>query len=157
MSRHPKLWMSLGLCFLFGQAHAAWDVNMPVGVTDVSRSVFNLHMAIFWICVVIGALVFGVMIYSMIAHRRSKRPQSSNFHANTTVEAAWTVIPLVIPVVIAVPATQTLIHTSGPSESDVDIQVTGYQWKWHYKYLGEDVEFFSNLTTPPEQINNLSP
>ena len=157
MSRHPKLWMSLGLCLLFGQAHAAWDVNMPAGVTDVSRSVFDLHMAIFWICVIIGALVFGVMIYSMIAHRRSRRPQSSNFHENTKVEVAWTVIPLVILVVMAVPATQTLIHIYDSSESDVDIQITGYQWKWHYKYLGEDVEFFSNLTTPREQINNLAP
>ena len=157
MSRHPKFWMSLGLWLMFGQAHAAWEVNMKPGATDVSRSVFDLHMAIFWICVVIGALVFGVMIYSMIAHRRSKRLHSSNFHENTKVEVAWTVIPLVILVVMAVPATQTLIHIYDSSESDVDIQVTGYQWKWHYKYLGEDVEFFSNLTTPRDQINNLSP
>ena len=157
MSRHPIFWMSLGLWLLFGQAHAAWDVNMPAGVTDVSRSVFDLHMAIFWICVVIGALVFGVMIYSMIAHRRSKHPHSANFHENTKVEVAWTVIPLLILVGMAVPATRTLIHIYDSTESDVDIQVTGYQWKWHYKYLGEDVEFFSNLTTPRDQINNLAP
>ncbi|WP_312511961.1 cytochrome c oxidase subunit II [Stutzerimonas nitrititolerans] len=157
MSRHPKFWMSLGLWLLFGQAHAAWDVNMRAGVTDVSRSVFDLHMAIFWICVVIGALVFGVMIYSMIAHRRSKRLHSANFHENTKVEVLWTVIPLLILVGMAVPATRTLIHIYDSTESDVDIQITGYQWKWHYKYLGEDVEFFSNLTTPRDQINNLVP
>ena len=157
MSRHPKFWMSLGLWLLFGQAHAAWDVNMRAGVTDVSRSVFDLHMAIFWICVVIGALVFGVMIYSMIAHRRSKRLHSANFHENTKVEVLWTVIPLLILVGMAVPATRTLIHIYDSTESDVDIQITGYQWKWHYKYLGEDVEFFSNLTTPRDQINNLAP
>lgn len=157
MSRHPKLWMSLGLWLLFGQAHAAWDVNMPTGVTDVSRSVFDLHMAIFWICVVIGVLVFSVMIYSMIAHRRSRRPHSANFHENTKVEVLWTVIPLLILIGMAVPATRTLIHIYDSSESDVDIQITGYQWKWHYKYLGEDVEFFSNLTTPRDQINNLAP
>lgn len=149
--------MSLGPWLLFGQAHAAWDVNMPAGVTDVSRSVFDLHMAIFWICVVIGALVFGVMFYSMFAHRRSRRPHSSNFHENTRVEVLWTVIPLLILVGMAVPATRTLIHIYDSSESDVDIQITGYQWKWHYKYLGEDVEFFSNLTTPREQINNQAP
>lgn len=157
MSRHPKFWMSLGLWLLFGQAHAAWEVNMPAGVTDVSRSVFDLHMAIFWICVVIGALVFGVMFYSMFAHRRSKRQQSANFHENTKVEVAWTVIPLLILVGMAIPATRTLIHIYDSTESDVDIQITGYQWKWHYKYLGEDVEFFSNLTTPRDQINNLAP
>lgn len=157
MSRHPKFWMSLGLWLMFGQAHAAWEVNMPAGVTDVSRSVFDLHMAIFWICVVIGALVFGVMFYSMIAHRRSKRQHSANFHENTKVEVAWTVVPLLILVGMAIPATQTLIHIYDSTESDVDIQITGYQWKWHYKYLGEDVEFFSNLTTPRDQINNLAP
>ncbi|OYW89569.1 MAG: cytochrome c oxidase subunit II, partial [Pseudomonadales bacterium 32-61-5] len=90
-------------------------------------------------------------------HRRSKHPHSANFHENTKVEVAWTVIPLLILVGMAVPATRTLIHIYDSSESDVDIQVTGYQWKWHYKYLGEDVEFFSNLTTPRDQINNLAP
>ncbi len=149
--------MGLGLSAVFGQAQAAWDVNMRSGATDVSRSVFDLHMTIFWICVVIGVLVFGVMIYSMIAHRRSKRQQSANFHENTRVEVLWTVIPLLILVGMAIPATRTLIHIYDSSESDVDVQITGYQWKWHYKYLGEDVEFFSNLTTPREQINNQSP
>lgn len=149
--------MGLGLSAVFGQAQAAWDVNMRSSATDVSRSVFDLHMTIFWICVVIGVLVFGVMIYSMIAHRRSKRQQSANFHENTRVEVLWTVIPLLILVGMAIPATRTLIHIYDSSESDVDVQITGYQWKWHYKYLGEDVEFFSNLTTPREQINNQSP
>ncbi|NHC10011.1 cytochrome c oxidase subunit II [Stutzerimonas degradans] len=157
MSRHPCIWMGLGLSTLVSQAQAAWDVNMRSGATEVSRSVFDLHMAIFWICVVIGALVFGVMIYSMIAHRRSRRQESANFHENTKVEALWTIIPLLILIGMAVPATRTLIHIYDSSESDVDVQITGYQWKWHYKYLGEDVEFFSNLTTPREQINNQAP
>ncbi|HBM08327.1 cytochrome B559 subunit alpha [Pseudomonas sp. 10B238] len=157
MSRHPRAWMGIGLCSLFGQAHAAWDLNMRSGATDVSRSVFDLHMTIFWICVIIGVLVFAVMFWSMFAHRRSKRLQSAHFHENTKVEVLWTIIPLLILVAMAVPATRTLIHIYDSSESDVDIQITGYQWKWHYKYLGEDVEFFSNLTTPREQINNLAP
>ncbi len=149
--------MGLGLSAIFGQAQAAWDVNMRSGATDVSRSVFDLHMTIFWICVVIGVLVFGVMIWSMVAHRRSKRQHSAHFHENTRVEVLWTVIPLLILVGMAIPATRTLIHIYDSSESDVDVQITGYQWKWHYKYLGEDVEFFSNLTTPREQINNQAP
>lgn len=137
MSRHPCIWMGLGLSTLVSQAQAAWDVNMRSGATEVSRSVFDLHMAIFWICVVIGALVFGVMIYSMIAHRRSRRQESANFHENTKVEALWTIIPLLILIGMAVPATRTLIHIYDSSESDVDVQITGYQWKWHYKYLGD--------------------
>ena len=159
-TRNVSTSMHLDGAWAFGSiwpAQAAWDVNMRSGATDVSRSVFDLHMTIFWICVVIGVLVFGVMIYSMIAHRRSKRQQSANFHENTRVEVLWTVIPLLIPVGMAIPATRTLIHIYDSSESDVDVQITGYQWKWHYKYLGEDVEFFSNLTTPREQINNQSP
>ncbi|MGK9067057.1 cytochrome c oxidase subunit II [Stutzerimonas chloritidismutans] len=157
MPRHPRAWMGIGLCSLFGQAEAAWDVNMRSGATEVSRSVFDLHMTIFWICVIIGVLVFAVMFWSMLAHHRSKRKTSANFHENTKVEVLWTIIPLLILVGMAVPATRTLIHIYDASESDVDIQITGYQWKWHYKYLGEDVEFFSNLTTPRDQINNLEP
>jgi len=149
--------MGVGLCSLFGQAQAAWETNMRSGVTEVSRSVFDLHMTIFWICVIIGVVVFAAMFWSMFAHRRSRRLESANFHENTKVEVLWTIIPLLILIGMAVPATRTLIHIYDASESDVDIQVTGYQWKWHYKYLGEDVEYFSNLTTPRDQINNLAP
>jgi cytochrome c oxidase subunit 2 len=155
--RHPRLWMGLLVGVLHSSAWGAWDVNMPRGATEVSRSVFDLHMTIFWICVVIGVLVFSVMIWSSIVHRRSVNPQPAHFHENTRVEVLWTVIPLLILIGMAVPATSTLIDIYDTSESDVDIQVTGYQWKWHYKYLGEDVEFFSNLTTTREQMNNLAP
>ncbi|MBA1274753.1 cytochrome c oxidase subunit II [Stutzerimonas azotifigens] len=154
MTRHPRVWMGLGLWPAAGLAEAAWDVNMRTGVTDVSHSVFNLHMTIFWICVVIGVLVFAAMFWSMLMHRRSQGHQPAHFHENTRVEVLWTIIPLLILVGMAIPATRTLMHIYDTSESDVDIQVTGYQWKWHYKYLGEDVEFFSNLTTPRDQINN---
>lgn len=154
MMRHPRVWMCTSLWLLIGQAQAAWTVNMQPGATEVSRSVFDLHMTIFWICVVIGVLVFGAMFWSMIIHRRSTGQQAAHFHENTRVEILWTVVPLLILVVMAVPATRTLIHIYDPSESELDVQVTGYQWKWHYKYLGQDVEFFSNLATPREQINN---
>jgi len=146
--------MCTSLWLLIGQAQAAWTVNMQPGATEVSRSVFDLHMTIFWICVVIGVLVFGAMFWSMLIHRRSTGQQPAHFHENTRVEILWTVVPLLILIVMAVPATRTLIHIYDPTESELDVQITGYQWKWHYKYLGQDVEFFSNLATPREQINN---
>ncbi|WP_286976060.1 cytochrome c oxidase subunit II [Pseudomonas sp.] len=154
MSRHPHVWMGILLWLVFGTAQASWTTNMTPGATEVSRSVFDLHMTIFWICVVIGVVVFGAMIWSMIIHRRSTGQEPAHFHESTTVEILWTVVPLLILVVMAVPATKTLINIYDSTESDLDIQVTGYQWKWHYKYLGQDVEFFSNLTTPQAQINN---
>ncbi|WNF46943.1 cytochrome c oxidase subunit II [Pseudomonas sp. SG20056] len=154
MMRHPRVWMGLLLWLVFSSAHASWGVNMTPGATEVSRSVFDLHMTIFWICVVIGVIVFGAMFWSMLVHRRSTGQEPAHFHESTTVEILWTVVPLVILVLMAIPATKTLIEIYDSSESELDIQVTGYQWKWHYKYLGEDVEFFSNLTTPKDQINN---
>ncbi|BAP42360.1 cytochrome c oxidase, subunit II [Pseudomonas sp. StFLB209] len=127
---------------------------MAPGVTGVSQAVYQLHMTIFWICVVIGVVVFGAIGWSVFAYRRSRGRQAADFHENTRVEVLWTVVPLLILVVMAIPATRTLIDMYDASESQVDIQITGYQWKWHYKYLGQDVEFFSNLNTSAEQINN---
>jgi cytochrome c oxidase subunit 2 len=154
MMRHPHAWMGLLSWSLSGEALAAWTTNMAPGVTQVSQAVFDLHMTIFWICVVIGLIVFVAMFWSMIVHRRSTGQVAARFHESTTVEILWTVVPLLILVAMAVPATRTLIHMYDNSESDLDIQITGYQWKWHYKYLGQDVEFFSNLATPAEQIHN---
>ncbi|SFH25368.1 cytochrome c oxidase subunit II [Pseudomonas sp. NFACC45] len=156
MTRHPHVWMGLLLWSIFSQAQAAWTVNMAPGATQISNAVFDLHMTIFWICVVIGIIVFGAMFWSMMMHRRSTGQHAANFHENTRVEILWTIVPFLILVAMAVPATATLIKMYDSSESDIDIQVTGYQWKWHYKYLGQDVEFFSNLSTPAEQINNQS-
>lgn len=157
MQRHPRVWMGILLWLMAGAAHADWAVNMTPGVTEVSRTVFDLHMTIFWICVVIGLLVFGVMFWSMLMHRRSTGQKPAHFHENTRVEILWTVIPLLILIGMAVPATRTLIHIYDTSEPELDIQITGYQWKWHYKYLGQDVEFFSNLATPRAQIDNRAP
>nr|BFE92618.1 hypothetical protein GCM10020185_31540 [Pseudomonas brassicacearum subsp. brassicacearum] len=148
MTRHPHVWMGLLLWSIFSQAQAAWTVNMAPGATQISNAVFDLHMTIFWICVVIGIIVFGAMFWSMIMHRRSTGQNAAHFHENTRVEILWTIVPFVILVLMAIPATATLIKMYDSSESDIDIQVTGYQWKWHYKYLGQDVEFFSNLATP---------
>lgn len=155
--QRPRVYLGLLLWAVCSQAQAAWTVNMAPGATEVSRAVFDLHMITFWICVVIGLVVFGAMFWSMLVHRRSTGQQPAHFHESTTVEILWTLIPLFILVVIAIPATKTLIDIYDTSESELDIQITGYQWKWHYKYLGQDVEFFSNLATPQSQIHNQEP
>ena len=135
-------------------SRAAWEVNMTEGVTAVSRNIYGLHMTIFMICVVIGVLVFGVMFYSIFKHRKSKGAVPHQFHESTLVEILWTSIPFLILVLMAIPATKTLIDIYNTDEAEVDIKITGYQWKWQYEYVGEGVSFFSNLSTPKEQIYN---
>ncbi|MEJ6656124.1 MAG: cytochrome c oxidase subunit II [Pseudomonas sp.] len=155
MLRQARTWLGgLFLIALSANANASWTVNMSPGATEVSRSVFDLHMTIFWISVVIGAIVFGVMFWSMFMHRRSRGAVPAKFHENLTVEILWTVIPLLILVGMAIPATKTLIEIYDTEDSDLDIMVTGYQWRWQYSYLGEDVTFMSNLATPRDQISN---
>lgn len=127
--------------------------NMPVGVTDVSREIHSLHMIIFWICVAIGVVVFGAMFYSLFRYRRSRGAKAANFHEHTTVEVIWTLIPLLILVAMAIPATATLKTMYDASEADLDVMITGQQWRWRYSYLGEDVAFTSNLATPRSQIS----
>ncbi len=134
-----------------------WGVNMTQGVTPMSRDIYDLHMLIFWICVVIGVLVFGVMFYSMIVHRKSRGAIPANFHESTKLEILWTAVPFVILMAMAWPATTTLIDIYDTDEAEVDILVTGYQWKWKYEYVNQEVSFFSNLSTPKEQIYNQAP
>jgi cytochrome c oxidase subunit 2 len=133
------------------------EYNMPPGVTEVSRQVYDLHMIILWICVVIGTVVFGVMFYSIIYHRKSRGVTPATFHESTKVEIAWTVVPFFILLAIAIPATTTLLNIYNNDEAELDVVVTGYQWKWKYEYLsenGENVSFFSNLRTPQTEILN---
>ncbi|PSJ23559.1 cytochrome c oxidase subunit II [Halomonas sp. ND22Bw] len=126
--------------------------NMPVGVTDLSRDIHGLHMAIFWICVVIGIVVFGALFYSLFRYRRSRGAQPARFHEHTTVEVIWTVVPLLILVAMAVPATATLKSMYDASEADMEVMITGQQWRWRYEYRDEEVAFLSSLATPREQI-----
>ncbi|WP_458527084.1 cytochrome c oxidase subunit II [Onishia taeanensis] len=141
----------VGVAWLHTPALASgW--NMPLGVTALSRDIHGLHMTIFWICVVIGIVVFGVMFYSLFRFRRSQGAKAAHFHENTTVEVIWTAIPLLILVGMALPATATLKEMYDTEDADLDVMVTGQQWRWHYEYLGEDVAFTSNLDTPREQI-----
>jgi len=133
------------------------SINMSPGVTEVGRQIYNLHMIILGICTVIGIGVFGVMFYSIYAHRKSRGVTPATFHESTTVEIAWTVIPFFILIGMAVPATSTLLEIYDNDEADMDVLITGYQWKWKYEYLnekGENVSFFSNLRTPQSEIYN---
>jgi cytochrome c oxidase subunit 2 len=126
-------------------AFAAWELNMPVGVTELSREIHGLHMLVFWVCVVIAIAVFGMMIYSIVKFRHSKGAVAANFDHSTKAEIIWTAIPVVILVALAVPAAETLIKIEDTRDSDLTVKVTGYQWKWHYDYLDKNVSFFSTL------------
>ncbi len=130
------------------------DLNLRPGVTDISNQVYDLHMLMFLICVIIAVLVFGVMFYSMVVHRKSKNAKPANFHENIKVEIAWTVVPFLILIGMAVPAANTLIDMEDASKPDMTVLITGSQWKWHYKYMDNDVEYFSVLATQQEQIKN---
>ncbi len=129
--------------------------NMPTGVTEISREVHGLHMAAFWVCVAIGVLVFGIMIWSIIFHRRSKGAKPADFHESTTVEIIWTAIPFVILIALAIPAAATLIRMEDARNSDMSIKITGYQWKWEYEYLGENVSYFSTLSADSNEARQL--
>lgn len=152
------------LSFVGQMAHAedahrsGWSLlNMPRGVTSVSNDIYDLHMLVVWICVWISVVVYGVMFYSMFAHRKSKGAKAANFHESTTVELLWTIVPVFILIWVAFPSTKSLIELYDTSEADLDIKITGYQWKWQYEYLGEGVEFMSELTTSEPAIYNQEP
>ncbi|MEX2482331.1 MAG: cytochrome c oxidase subunit II [Gammaproteobacteria bacterium] len=127
-------------------ATAEWGLNLPRGVTPYSRTIYDLHMLILWICFIVGVVVFGLMFYSIIKFRKSQGAQAAQWHESTKVEVAWTLVPFVILVAIAVPATKALIMMEDVSNSDMTIKVTGYQWKWHYQYIDEGLGFFSTLS-----------
>ena len=120
-------------------ASAEWELNMPVGVTTISEAAYDLPMLILWITVIIGIFVFGVMIYSIIYHRKSRGVQPANFYESTKVEIIWTVIPFLILVGMAIPATKTLILMEDTTDAEVTLKVTGYQWMWEYEYLDDNI------------------
>jgi cytochrome c oxidase subunit 2 len=163
-NRHGLLlWLGVMLlpgALLFVAPVAADELNMPPGVTEISRAIYDLHMLIFWICVIIGAVVFGAMFWSVLRHRRSRGFEAAQFHESTQLEIAWTLVPTLILIAMAFPATQTLIAMYDTGGEDMVVEVRGYQWKWQYKYLDDDYrstfDFFSNLATPRDQIENRS-
>lgn len=154
-----KLWYSIAFCLLAhsnGVLAQIQKYNMPRGVTDISHQVYDLHMIIFYICCAIAFIVFALMFWSILHHRKSKGAQPAQFHGSLKVEIIWTAIPVLILVAMAVPASKTLIAMEDASEADLTVLVTGSQWKWHYKYLEYPIEFYSLLATPRDEINNLA-
>lgn len=131
---------------------AEHSLNMTQGVTEISGKVYHLHMLIFYICVAIALVVFGAMFYAIFKHRKSKGAVAADFHESTKVEIVWTIIPVLILIGMAIPASTTLIAMEDTSQSDLTIKVTGSQWKWHYSYFDQDVEFYSLLATSQQQI-----
>ena len=140
-----------------GAAQAAREYNLQPPVTPIGEQIFDLHIYIMWICVVIFVGVFAVMFYSIFAHRKSKGHQAAQFHENTMVEVVWTIVPFLILLFMALPATKTILAMKDTTVPDMTIKVTGYQWKWGYDYIDEGFGFVSNLATPYAQIHNQEP
>lgn len=150
-----KLWPAgLGLAF-WGEAQADYTLNLTEGVTELSRDVHDLHMIIFWICVAIGVLVYGLIIYSIANHRKSRGVIPADFHENTKLEVLWTVIPFIILIGMAIPATRVMLKIYDTSGAEMTVKVTGYQWKWRYEYLDEGLDFFSTLDADSNRARQL--
>ena len=149
-----RLILGAALALVSGLAFAEYGYNFPTPVTSIAQRILELHNLIFIICVVIFIVVFGFMFYSIVFHRKSRGYKAAEFHDNVTLEMMWTVIPFVILVAMAIPSTATLLEMSDTSKADMTVKITGYQWKWKYDYAEHDLGFFSNLSTPREQIEN---
>jgi cytochrome c oxidase subunit II len=133
------------------------ELNLQAPVTKIAEQIYDLHSLMLVICLVIFIAVFGVMFYSVYAHRKSRGAVAAQFHESTTVEILWTVIPIFILLGMAWPATKTVIAMKDTSNADITVKATGYQWKWGYDYIkgeGEGIRFLSALSTPREQIEN---
>lgn len=135
-------------------SYAGYELNLQMPETPIASQIYHLHTLILYVVLAIFVVVFGAMFYSIYAHRKSKGHAAAHFHENITVEIIWTIIPFFILIGMAYPATKTVLAMKDTSSPDMTVKVTGYQWKWEYDYLQEGVHFFSNLSTPPDQINN---
>jgi cytochrome c oxidase subunit II len=142
------------LALAAGTTHAAYDLNLKAPVTEIATQIYDLHMLIVWVCLAIFVVVFAVMFYSLYKHRKSVGHQAAQFHEHHALEIIWTIIPALILVVMAVPATKTIFAMKDTSATDMTVKVTGYQWKWEYDYLDKNVKFISNLATTQDQIDN---
>jgi cytochrome c oxidase subunit 2 len=158
--KHRILGTALALAGLLASLAAwanprPWQLNMTPGVTSTSQDVFHLHMIILWICVAIGIVVFGAMFYAIFKFRKSKGAVAAQFSHNTTAEIIWTVIPILILVGMAWPATGTLVRMADTGDAELTVKITGYQWKWRYEYLGEGVGFMSSLARASDEARQL--
>ena len=147
---HPVL-------FLFPQIlWAGYPLNLTRGVTPISKEVYDLHMLVLWIVVIIAVLVFSVLFWSIFHHRKSKGAVAAQFHHSTAAEVAWTIIPVLILVGMAIPATKTLILMEKTEDAEISVKVTGYQWKWKYDYMDEGFGFFSKLSEASEAARQMN-
>jgi cytochrome c oxidase subunit II len=139
------------------RAESGWGLlNLTPGVTDISRKIYALHMEVFWICVWIGVVVFGWMIWSLVAFRKSKGAVAdTTLVHNTKVEIVWTIIPVVILIAMAVPAARTLVDIEDTRNTELTIKVTGFQWGWNYDYLDDGVNYFSRLDRASDAARQL--
>ena len=147
---------TLGCIFLLQSqlTFAASKLNLHKGVTPVAHEIYHLHMIVLWVCVAIGVIVFGIMLFAMIFHRKSKGHKASEFHESVFVEILWTVVPFLILFGLAIPATKVLINMYNTDDSAITVKVTGYQWKWGYDYINEGISFISNLKTDQDEVYN---
>ena len=149
--------LSLGATFLslFAvNSHADYALNLKAPATEIAGQIYGLHMLILWVCVAIFVVVFSLMFYSILKHRKSVGHKAAQFHENHWLEVIWTIIPVIILVCMAYPATKTILAMKDTSAEDMSIKITGSQWKWAYDYLDQDVKFISTLSTPQDQIEN---
>ena len=131
---------------------AEYGLNMTEGVTSISHDIYDLHMMVFWVCVAIAVIVFGVMAYSIFAHRQSKGAVAANFHESTKAELVWTIVPIIILVGMAIPASQVLIDLEDTTKAEMNVKITGHQWKWQYDYPEEGISFISNLAQSHKEV-----
>jgi len=157
MSNGLRNCLTLAFLASFSTLTFAVEFDLREGVTDMSQRIQDLHHLSLAVCVVVGIVVFGAMFYSIVAHRRSRHPKPADFHESLLVEIVWTTVPILILVGMAIPATTTLLEIEDNSDPDLTILITASQWKWHYQYLEAGIGYYSNLTTPTAQINNLEP
>ncbi len=143
--RHALCTTALSVVPALAQADYDDVIKMPEGVPPLGHQIYDVHTLIFTVCVVIGIVVFGVMFYSIVHHRKNADPEAVLFHRSTRAEILWTIIPVFILIGMAIPATWALIKTEDAGEADVTIRVTGYQWKWRYQYVGTKLDYYSNL------------
>jgi len=144
---------SAALLSVCAPGFAGYEVDILPPVTPVSSEIYALHWGILWVCVAIFVVVFGTMFWSIFRHRRSAGAKAAQFHENTTVEVIWTIVPFVILIAMAYPATKTVLSMKDASNADMSVKVTAYQWRWEYDYLQDGVRFFANLSTPRNQID----
>jgi cytochrome c oxidase subunit II len=159
-SKYARLCAALSAASLLAlaapRAEAEWTLNMTPGISALSREIYGLHMLMFWWCVGIAIVVFGVMIYSMVRFRKSVGAVAdSKLLHSTRVEVIWTIVPVLILISMAVPAARTLVQTEDSAGSQLAIRVTGYQWKWGYEYVGSGVTVLSTLERRSDEAREL--